>query len=318
VAAATVAAVLAAPALGPGVVCLIGLVAAVASLGVGTLGSRSLGSRSIGVAVLLSGAAIALSTVPAWTADWTQRWILWTFGAGCTIVALGSLTRNWRAGAFGGVTVLVLLAGWSGMLASGWPAERAAAIMAIASIGAVGLLPRVAMTASGLTRLDDHSSEDEPVSRASVAAAVDSAHRGLAVACLAVAASAALAGLLLAAAATVWTLLLAGLVGVTLLLRMRAFPLTLEVVALVAAGLVIGAGLLVVWARATPGVWWGPAAVAVGMSALALVVLAYQPPPHVRALARQYADRLEAGAVMALVPVALGVFQVYPRLLDTF
>jgi hypothetical protein len=107
-------------------------------------------------------------------------------------------------------------------------------------------------------------------------------------------------------------------VGATLLLRTRAFPLVVEVVALVAAGLVVTWQLLLSWYRAEPGQWWGPVAVALGVAALALVVLAYQPPSHVRARLRQNADRFEALAVVALVPVAVGVFGVYPRLLETF
>jgi hypothetical protein len=44
----------------------------------------------------------------------------------------------------------------------------------------------------------------------------------------------------------------------------------------------------------------------------------HRPRPHVRARARQLADRLEGLVVVAAVPVAVGVFGVYERLLDTF
>jgi hypothetical protein len=54
------------------------------------------------------------------------------------------------------------------------------------------------------------------------------------------------------------------------------------------------------------------------VAAVGLVVLGYQPPPHVQARARQLADRLEGFAVVALMPVALGASGVFATLLDTF
>ena len=312
-AAATFAAVLAAPPLTAAAIVAAGVPVALAGLVVGLLGRRV-----VGVAVLLSGAAVAMSAVPGWTSDWPLRWAWWIVATGLLIIALGSITGNRRAGVFGGTTVLLLLAGWAGMLLAGLPAGRVAAVMAVVSIGALGLLPRIAMVVSGLTRLDDLRSNDESVRRASVAAAVDAAHRGLAVTGLAVTASAAVAGVVLARAATGWTAVLAALVAVALLLRTRAFPLAVEMLALLAGGLAVGAQLLLSWSRLVAGQWWLPVAVSVAVAAVALVILAYRPPPHVRARLRQNADRLEGLAVVALVPVAVGVFDVYPRLLESF
>ena len=99
---------------------------------------------------------------------------------------------------------------------------------------------------------------------------------------------------------------------------MRAFPLAVEVIAMVGGALVVASGLLRRWVEAEPVDWWAPAAAALGVGAIALVVLAYRPPPHVMARARQNGDRLEAATVMALVPVAVGVFGLYSRLLGTF
>ncbi len=188
--AATVAAVVAGPRLGPvpvgllaGTVALTGLFAGLA------------GRRSVGVAVLLSGAAMVATTVPGWTDDQVLRWTLWTIVVGCALLAVGVLTGNRRAGLLGGGTLLVLVAAWSVPLLLGVAAGRVAAALAVVSVGLLGLLPRLAMIASGLTRLDDRHSNDEPVSRVSVTSAVDAAHRGLAVATLAVAVSAALGGL---------------------------------------------------------------------------------------------------------------------------
>lgn len=309
----TLAAVLAGPRLGELSVTLIG--AAVAFAGVA---ASLFGRRVVSVAVLVSGAAMVMTTIPAWTDDRPLRYTLWAVGVGCTVLALGAVTGNRRAGILGAGTLLVLLACWAAMIALDMPSGRVAAIMTIVSIGVLGMLPRMAMMTSGLTRLDDQRSSDEPVSRVAVTAAVDSAHRGLAAASVAAAASATLAGVVLAAAPGPWTLALAALVSVALLLRMRAFPLAVEVVALVAGSLAVMAGLLARWIREAPDMWWGPPAAALGVGAIALVVLAYRPPPHVLARARQNADRFEALAVIALVPVTVGVFGLYSRLLDTF
>ncbi|MEU5779714.1 type VII secretion integral membrane protein EccD [Micromonospora lupini] len=311
--AATVAALLAGPQLGPAVVSVVGGAIAMSGLFVGMAGRRP-----IGLAVLLSGAAMVLTTVPGWTDTPTHRWALWAVGIGCAVLAVGAVTGNGRAGILGGGTILLLVAGWSVPLLLGMPAERVAAVLAIASVGVLGLLPRFAMITSGLTRLDDRRSNDEAVSRVSVQGAVDAAHRGLAVAAIAAATSATLAGLILASAPGPWRLTLAALVGGALLLRMRAFPLAAEVVALVTGALTIAGGLLMCWIRERPDTWWATAVAALGVCAVALAILAYRPPPHVLARGRQVADRVEALTVMALVPVAVGVYGLYSRLLDTF
>ncbi|WP_435204283.1 type VII secretion integral membrane protein EccD [Micromonospora sp. bgisy143] len=313
VVAATMAALLSGPRLDPTVVGIVGGLVALSGLLVALVRRRT-----VGVAALLSGAAMVTTAVPGWTDARTARVALWAVLIGCTVLAVGAATGNGRAGLLGGGTALFLVAGWSIPLLLGVPDERVAAVLAIASVGLLGLLPRFAMITSGLTRLDDRRSNDEPVSRVSVQAAVDSAHRGLAVATIAAATSAALAGLVLAATPGPWPVALAVLVAAALLLRMRAFPLAAEVVALVAGALTVVGGLLLCWIRQRPDTWWATAVAALGVCAVALAILAYRPPPHVLARGRQLADRVEALTVLALVPVAVGVFGLYSRLLDTF
>jgi type VII secretion integral membrane protein EccD len=313
-AAATVAAaVLATPEVPWVLILAAGLAVALAGVVVAVLGARP-----AGVAVFLAGMTTTVGAVGVGVADGPQRWALWTLVAAWTVVGLGTVTGHQRAGALGGGTVMAYLLAATGMLVLGVPADRIAAVMVVVSVGVLGLLPRAAMVTSGLTRLDDRRAGDEPVSRLSAAAAVDAAHRGLALSCIATAVSAALAGLVLVGAGTGWTVMLAALTAVALASRLRAFPLTVEVLSLIAAVAAIGAGLLWAWGRHAPNLWWGPVLAASGVAGLAVLLLVYQPPPHVRARARQYADRIEAVAVVALIPVAVGVFQVYPRLLDTF
>ena len=312
-AAALLAALLAGPALPVVALAVAGGVLLVAGTTVAMLGTVA-----PGVAVLLAGATVLLTTVPAWTASGPGRAALAVLGVALTILALGLATTNRRVGLFGTGVLLVLLGAWTGFFGFGLPAERTAAVMGIVSVALLGLLPRLAMIASGLTTLDDRQTDELPVTRVAADAAVDAAHRALALACVAIALSGAVAGWLLARAGGGWGLALACLVGVALFLRLRAYPLTVEVVALVASGLAVATGLVTRWVQAEPDLWWGGAAVALAVAALGVVVLGYRPPAYTRARARQLADRLEGVAVVALVPVTVGVFDVYARLLDTF
>ena len=127
--------------------------------------------------------------------------------------------------------------------------------MGIVSVALLGLLPRLAMIASGLTTLDDRQTDELPVTRVAADAAVDAAHRALALACVAAALLGAVAGWLLARTGGGWALAMACLVGVALFLRLRAYPLTVEVVALVASGLAVATGLVTRWVQAEPDLW---------------------------------------------------------------
>lgn len=304
---------LAMAALTPTVVTVVGTVVLLAGSGVALIGQRQ-----VGIATLLAGATIVIAAVPFLTVRWPERLALYALAVGVTVLMFGIATRQPRAGLLGAGTLLGLLGLWTGMVSLRLPMARTAAIMAVISVGCLGVLPRMAMMAAGLTRLDDRQSNDEPVTRVVAEAVVDSAHRALGLACVATAASGMLAGWQLAQAGTGWTIGLSCLVAVTLLLRLRAFPLTVEVVSLVIASLVIETGLLVRWMQVAPKLWWGAVAVEFGVAAVGLVVLGYQPQRHVRARVRQIADRLEAVAVVGLVPVAVGVFGLYSRLLHTF
>lgn len=276
------------------------------------------GQRAVGIAILLAGAGVAMTAVPFWVSSGQTRGVLWTLVVAGAVLALGVGTANERAGVLGSGSLLMLLAGWAGLAGLGLAADRVAALMAVVSVGALGVLPWLALIVSGLTRLDDRQAADEPVTRVAAQAAMDAAHRGLAVAAVAAAASGALAGWVLAQHGSGWTIALACLLAVALLLRLRAYPLTVEVAVLIAASLVVMVGLGVRWVQADPAMWGGAVVVLLGVAAVGLAVLGYQPPPHLRARARQWGDRLEGLAVVALIPVAVGVFGLYATLLDTF
>ena len=102
-----------------------------------------------------------------------------------------------------------------------------------------------------------------------------------------------------------------------MVLRSRAFPLTPEVAALALAGTAVAASVLIAWA-ARERALVAPAAITVGLVTMGVIALMWRPSNHVRVRLRQLGDRLEAVAVITLIPSALGVFGVYQRLLHTF
>jgi hypothetical protein len=236
--------------------------------------------------------------------------------AAAATVLLGLVSPLGRVGVVGGGLGLGLAAAWGAGLSAGLASDRLAAVLAVASVVLLGLLPRVALTASGLTSLDDRRTAGDEVARRDAVAAIEAAHRSLSVAVAATAASTALAGRQLLTAPTRWTVLLAAACAVVLAGRARIYPLVAEVVALLAAAAWILLGLLSVWQDHAGTA--APLAAALALLVTTLVALVVEPVEHVRARLRRLADRLETVAVVAAVPLAIGVFGIYGRLLDTF
>jgi type VII secretion integral membrane protein EccD len=273
-----------------------------------------------GTALTLGGGAVALAA--SWTATgvagWPQyaRLVAAAAVLAAVTVLLGLTSPLGRVGVVGGGLSLALAAAWGAGVAAALAPERLAAVMAVASIVLLGLLPRVALTASGLTALDDRRTAAKEVGRRDAVAAIAAAHRGLSIATIAAAASSALAGVLLAGAPSRWTVLLALALVVVLASRARVYPLVAEVAALLAAAGTVLAALLALWLDRS-GIS-GPMTAVLALTAIGLVVLGTEFPEHVRARFRRHGDRLEAVAVLAAVPLAIGVFGTYGQLLATF
>lgn len=274
-------------------------------------------SRTVGTTLLL--VAAALGTDAALTL--TDGWLATTGAVGlvaCVTVGALALTAGWGRGAAAGAAVgLLLLLAWVVAVRS-LPLGEAAAVLAVASAVLVGVLPRLALVSAGLTSLDDRRASGAPVPRPAVALALSAAHRALLLTTVATAVSAAVAGVLLADGGRGWEVAVAALLLVVLCARARAFPLVAEVVALVAAAAIVAAALLLARLRAEPQEW---TAAVVGLAVLALVAAvlpAVQVPEHVRARLRGVADRLDLVATVCLLPVLVGVFGVYGRLLESF
>jgi type VII secretion integral membrane protein EccD len=295
---------------------------AVVFLAVGALTAKAGGSRGLATALLLAGGGTGV--LAAWTAadayDWggTARLAAVAAVLVVTLVLLAFCSPFGRGGLIGAGVVVGITAVWEAVAALQDRADRIGAVLAVASVLLLGLLPRFALAASGLTALDDRRSTGTSVSRHQVSNALAATHRGLALATVVTAASAAAGGWLLTAekVPTVWAVTLTSLVTVVLLSRARAFPLVAEVVALFAAAGVLVVRLAVLWMDHDGGA--GALALPAAAALLPLLVLGIEPPEHVRVRLRRLADLIESLGVIGLFPLAVGVFGVYGQLLDKF
>jgi type VII secretion integral membrane protein EccD len=295
---------------------VMGVAAAALVLGGGLLGR--LVQEPAGTAVTVGGGTLGVLAV--WTAANAHQWDTWARWGGIFLVAaavlafLGVTSPLGRGGVLGAGSAVVLTTAWMVLGATDLPLGRLAAVLSVGSVVLLGLLPRLALSISGLAGLDDRRSAGAPVSRHDVETALAATHRGLIVATLAAALSGAVAGYLLAGRPDRWTVPLALLLTVVLASRSRTFPLIAQVVALQVAAVVVLFGLVTTWAdRAYDSLL--PALVVAAAAAGPLAVLATRPPEHVRVRLRRIADRLEAVAVIGMIPVAIGVFGTYGRLL---
>lgn len=283
-----------------------------------------LGRGHRGLATALLSVSAGLAVLTAWTAadahDWSGALRLAAV-AGAVVLSLallGFFSPLGRGGLIGAVATAAVTAVWEGVAAAESDPARLGAVMAVFSVVLLGVLPRLALMASGLTALDDRRSGGVSVSRHDVGNALAATHRGLALATLATSVSAGAAGWLLTLTdrPTVWTVLLPSLVAVVLLSRARAFPLVAEVVALFAAAAVLVVRLMMLWTEHAGGA--GPVLVLCAAALLPLLALSVEPPEHVRVRLRRTADLVESIGVVGLFPLAIGVFGMYGQLLNKF
>ncbi|MCB5907925.1 type VII secretion integral membrane protein EccD [Streptomyces pinistramenti] len=272
--------------------------------------------RALGTALLVPAGAVG--ALASWQAASTGPARLAAVGltVAATLALLGLCTGLGRGGLIGAATVGLAVGAWEAGLAV-TDVPRTGVALGVVAVLALGYLPRLALMAAGLTRLDDQRSGGTPVSRHQVATALGATHRGLALATVAMAVSAGAAGILAAGADDGWATAAALLVCVVLFSRARAYPLALEVIALLAAGTAVGVGLLLRWA-ASSGDPTGALVLLSLLAVLPLAVLAVRVPEHIRVRLRRVMNLVESVGVVALFPVALGAFGVYGRLLHTF
>ncbi|MFE7115032.1 EsaB/YukD family protein [Streptomyces sp. NPDC057654] len=303
------------PATAAGALAGAGLVAAL----LGALAGRSR-SHGPGTTLMLTGGALGL--IAAWTAADAHAWpglgrLAVAAGVSAlTLLLLGLCSPLGRGGLIGAGAVAATAAVWEAVGAMEGDTARLGAVLAVVSVVALGALPRLALTAAGLTALDDHRSRGASVSHHEVDTALAATHRHLALATLVAAASATAAGLLALTAATWWTVPLTCVLVVVLPARARAFPLAAEVAALLTAAAVLLVRLTALWLTDTNTPPYVPLAALAVAAALPLTALTPGPPQRLRPHLRRLTDLAETTGVITLFPLAIGALGGYALLLD--
>lgn len=302
------------PTTGVGTTWLLGAAVALAAVAIG-LARRGGGGAAAVVAALAAGLIGEPMQALVHDQPWGAGWGAWlgACAALVTVVALfGYRERGLALGAGAGAALVCI---WAGLGLSGMTPLNSAGVVALAGALALGVLPGLAMTTSGLAGLDDRVIEGATVRRAEAEQAVEATHRGLNWTCLTIAAGTAAAGLVLAGSSDPWALGLAGAVAAVAALRTRVLPLAPQRLALFAAAIAIGGGLAATGLHASP-TWTLTALVAL---AAALVVLTgLRLSDNVIARLGRLGNLIEMLAVLAGVPLLLGLLGVFRDLLAAF
>ena len=154
--------------------------------------------------------------------------------------------------------------------------------------------------------------------RGDVQSALNAAHLGLALATVPIARVVGGGGHQLLQEGSGWAVALALVLAFLLASRSRLYPLVSEVAVLFAAAFTVVSGCVLI--AAVNG--QGGAFIALGLLVLVAMFcafgLGFAPAEHVRARLTQLLDYLEVCAIIVTVPLALGVFGVYSKLLHAF
>ena len=188
-------------------------------------------------------------------------------------------------------------------------------ITAVVAVVLAGLLPWYAMSASGLTGLDDQIVDGRRGRRNDVLLTVTDAYRTLTVATFAVSVPIAITSAALLASRNLWAVGLGVAVLVITASRTRAMPLASQGFALWGA---VGAGILVGLLAQPLGPGWLTTVILALGAVIAMIAGGVTPVAHQRASLRRFGNAFETLAVVALLPVLVGVFGFYAELLGAF
>ncbi|UPL13734.1 ubiquitin family protein [Microbacterium galbinum] len=268
-----------------------------------------------GVPAALHAAAAQAATHPASVLPITALWVALVWSA--VLLIGGGVARGSRGAMVGGALGIVLTVPLLTALVMGMRHDQAAAVIGVVAAVLLGLVPWLALSASGLTGLDHRAAESADLPRPAALGAVSDAYRTLDWVVAVLAAVLALCGIVLWMTDAVWPRLLAASLALVVLLRSRAFPLRSQGFLLWAAGIGIGAvaaATLIV----NGSLGWTVVAGAVVIGVTAAIAGLTRPKAHQRARLRSFGDALETAAVIAIVPMAVGVFGIYADLLALF
>ena len=294
---------------------LLGVLVAVVA---GRVGGRWLATAatavSLGASVPLAVVLVATDAsgllVPAVDLPLIALVLVWAalgLGAGA---GLGLRTAWW-----GAVLGVVLAAVPVALRLLGVDDPGAVGVGAVLAVVVCGLLPWYAMSASGLTGLDDQVVDGRRGRRDEVLVTVTDAYRTLTWATFAVAGPIAVTAVALVGADDLWQVGLGVAVVLVVAARTRALPIAVQGWALWGAALVglLGGAL----AQALAPTWLLVVVLAAGV-VVAVVAGAVDPVAHQRASLRRFGNTVEALSVVALLPVLVGVFGFYAELLAAF
>jgi hypothetical protein len=287
----------------------------------GLLGVRSVSGlvtvAAAGLALPLGVSASAAAAAAYSPASAALLGAAGAIAAGSLAVLLGiGAARRAAGAAAGGGLGLVLSALLVVLLLAGVDAAASAAIAGTVAAFATGPLPWVALSAAGLTELDERVGAGERVSPARALARIDDAYAALTWSLAGVCAVLAVSGVALVLDGELWSGLLALAFALAAALRSRAFPLRAHAWMLWATTAAIGLVALVTQLTADRG--WLGAAAAVLTAALIAVTVLIRPRAHVRARLRGLGNILETLTMVALLPLLLGALGVYAELLGMF
>lgn len=269
--------------------------------------SVALGCAAPLAVVLGAVPALELPPVDVALAVIVLAWIALALGAGA---GLGSRSAWW-----GGVLGVVLGAVPIVLRSLGVDDAGAVGVGAVLAVVVCGLLPWFAMSASGLTGLDDQVVDGRRGRRDEVLLTVGDAYRTLTWSTFAVAGPVAVTAVSSVGSADLWQVGLGVAVVLVVAARTRALPIAAQGWVLWAAALIGLLGGLLVQPLA-PG-WLVVVLFAAGV-VVAVVAGGVDPVAHQRASLRRVGNFVEALGVVALLPVLLGVFGVYADLLGAF
>ncbi|KTR90527.1 hypothetical protein NS220_15235 [Microbacterium testaceum] len=290
------------------------------ALGLGGLRRLSVcvASAAAGLALPIGGAtaaAFGAARYPATAALVAGIAAVIAVGSTAVVLAVGVAHRRRGAtagGAVGAVLGSLLLA----LVLARVDVVAAAAITGVVAAFATGPLPWIALSAAGLTDLDQRAADGSPPTRARTFAAIDEAYAALTWSVATTAAVIGVTGVVLALSGTIWTELLALALFLVAALRTRAFPLRAQGWLLWAAAGVIAAAALTILLSGERA-WIGTAVAVVGAVVIATLVLV-RPRPHVRARLRGVGNVVETLAVISLLPLLVGALGIYADLLAMF
>ncbi|MGW7683063.1 type VII secretion integral membrane protein EccD [Kribbella sp. NPDC054772] len=295
---------------------MIAVIAGFIGIALGRSGNKLVAIPLVTVATVVLALAVGFWAL---NAGWEIGLVI-TIGALC--LAFGPMFYAAAGVAGGGVvasaTAVLFVAVWMIGAGTDLAMDRTGALAGLLAVLLLGLLPRMALALSGLSGLDDKRASGGEIMRGDVQSALNAAHLGLALATVPIAVSTAVAGIMLLRAGGSWAVALALVLAFLLASRSRMYPLVSEVAVLFASAFTIVSGCVLI--AAVNG--QGGAFIALGLLVLVAMIsaigLSFAPAEHVRARLTQLLDYLEVGAIIATVPLALGVFGVYSKLLHAF